>query len=71
MCFRMVYMFDYWIVKRRRQFARASLLGIFFSRRSFHYPTVQCIVYDISFSDAHSGDQEKITGPWGDDYTVH
>lgn len=32
---------------------------------------MQRIVYDILFSDAHSGDQEKITGPWGDDYTIH
>lgn len=46
MCFRMVYMFDYWIVKRRREFARASLLGIFFFitllfsvlSMTFHFP---------------------------------
>lgn len=54
MCFRMVYMFDYWIVKRRREFARASLLGIFFFffavlfitllfsvlSMTFHFPTL-------------------------------
>lgn len=69
MCSCMVYMFNYYIVKRRRVFVRASLSGNF--RHYIHYPAVQCIVCDISFSHAHSGDQEKISGPWGDDYTVH
>lgn len=29
------------------------------------------VVSDISFSDAHSGDQEEIEGPRGDDHAVY
>lgn len=41
----------------------------FFFLQSFI--SVKCIVADISFSNADSGDQEKISGPRGDDYTVY
>lgn len=52
---------DDWIIMK------AQVLKIY----CFSGNCINGVVSDISFSDAHSGDQEKIEGPRGDDHAVY
>lgn len=51
-------------IKRRDTFWGLDILVFLFSFQTLN-------VTDISSSNSHSGDQEEISGPGGDDYTVY